>query len=66
MKPGCNGVEVLDRVRTPGQDQEDVLKGVLSVVRFMKNAAAYGKDHRAVSLDELAECFRVLLDDKPF
>ncbi len=35
-------------------------------MRFANNAAAQGKDHCAVSLDELAECFRVLLDDKPF
>ena len=66
MKPGCNGVQALDRVRASGEDQEDVLKGVLSVMRFVENAAAYGEDHRAVSLDELAECFRVLLDHKPF
>jgi hypothetical protein len=66
MKPGCNGVQALDRVRAPGEDQEDVLKGVLSVMRFVENAAAYGEDHRAVSLNELAECFRVLLDHKPF
>ena len=38
-----------------GEDQEDVLKGVLSVMRFVENAAAYGEDHRTVLLDDLAE-----------
>jgi hypothetical protein len=66
MEPRADGLVVLDRAGVPGEGQECLLEGVLSVVLLAEDSAANREDHRTVTLDQDPESVRVIRGDETF
>jgi hypothetical protein len=66
MEPRPDALVVLDRARTPGQDQECILEDVLDVMLLAEDTAANCEDHRTVTLDQDCECLRIIRGNETF